>query len=96
MDRESIMYRDSLRQEETCMQEGLKGQCGWSRVSERERRGSGRGGWVDIQEFDVGGLGAGVLTYWEGRAVSSEGVCAGDAGAPGMTRLGPNWAILCR
>lgn len=89
------MYRESLRREETCVQEGLKGQCGWSGLSGRERR-SGRGGREDIREFDVGGLGAGVLTCWEGRAVLIERMCAGDAGAPGMTRLGPNWAILCR
>lgn len=96
MDRENITYRESLRREETCVQEGRKGQCGWSRLSERERRGSGRRGWVDIQEFDVGGLRAGVLIRWEGQAVLSEGLCARDAGAPAMTQLGPNWAILCR
>lgn len=96
MDRENITYRESLRREETCVQEGPKGQCGWSRLSERERRGSGRRGWVDIQEFDVGGLRAGVLIRWEGQAVLSEGLCARDAGAPAMTQLGPNWAILCR
>lgn len=70
---ENIMCRESLRWQESRCAGGTE-RSAWLERAKREERG--KRPWArrgDIQEFERGGLGAGVLTCWEEGQALSEG-----------------------
>lgn len=70
---ENIMCRESLRWQESRCAGGTE-RSAWLERAKREE--GGKRPWArrgDIQEFDRGGLGAGVLTCWEEGQALSEG-----------------------
>lgn len=86
MGRENLMYRESLRWEETGRAGGTERSAWLERGQWEGRRDGGARGWTFRSVMWV--LSEQGCSPGEGQVLSKQ-TCAGDAGASGMTWLGP-------